>query len=218
MTAPQHLFRLVDRIAEQNLPPLSEWDGFGETSASKLLASIDARRRVEMARFLNGLGIRHVGEITSGILSLAFGNWPEFWDVVVKTAADDADARSTLLAIDGVGETAVDSLSAFAHEHHNQDMIAALMGEVVILDAEAPQSDSPVSGKTIVFTGTLETVTRDEAKARAVALGAKVSGSVSGKTDIVVAGPGAGSKLKKAESLGIQVMSELEWFELIAAT
>lgn len=213
--APQHIFQLSTRIAELNLPPLSEWEGFGETSANKLLASIDSRRRVEMPRFLNALGIRHVGEITAGVLSRSFGNWRDFWAAVQQAANGHNEAREALLAIDGIGETAVDSLIAFAHERHNQDMLSALLNEIDILDAELPQIDSPVSGQTVVFTGTLETMTRDEAKARAVSLGAKVSGSVSAKTDIVIAGPGAGSKLKKAESLGVRVMTEQEWLEFI---
>lgn len=213
VSAPQHIFQLSARIAELNLPPLSEWEGFGETSAKKLLSSIDARRRVEMPRFLNALGIRHVGEITAGVLSRSFGNWRDFWAAVEQATAGATEARNALLAIDGIGETAVDSLIAFAHESHNQDMLAALLKEIDILDAELPQNDSPVSGHTVVFTGTLEAMTRDEAKARAVSLGAKVSGSVSAKTDIVIAGPGAGSKLKKAESLGVRVMTEQEWLE-----
>ena len=215
VTAPQHIFQLTNRIAELELAPLADWDGFGETSEAKLLSSIDARREIDMQRFLYALGIRHVGEITSGILARTYGNWTEFWDTVSRTANGDEDSRGQLLAIDGIGETAVDSLSAFAHEPHNRAMLDALLGEVRIQAVEAPQSDSPVSGKTVVFTGTLETVTRDEAKARAVSLGAKVSGSVSAKTDLVVAGPGAGSKLKKAESLGIRVLTEADWFDLI---
>ena len=129
----------------------------------------------------------------------------------------DGSAAADLMALDGIGETAVKSLMAFAREPKTQEMMAALMEEVDVVDGEAPQSDSPVAGKTVVFTGTLEQMTRDEAKARATALGAKVSGSVSGKTDILVAGAKAGSKLKKAESLGVQTMSEEEWLALIAS-
>ena len=122
------------------------------------------------------------------------------------------------MSLDGIGETAVKSLMAFAHEPHNREMMKALMAEIDVLDGEAPQSDSPVAGKTVVFTGTLEQMTRDEAKARATALGAKVSGSISGKTDILVAGAKAGSKLKKAESLGVQTMTEAEWLALIGSS
>lgn len=211
---PQDIFRLARRIEAEGLPPLSEWEGFGETSASNLYASIDARRTPAFQRFLNGLGIRHVGETTSGVFARSFLKWDAFWDTVMKAAEGDEPAEAELLSIDGVGSTAVTSLKEFASEPHNRQMLEALLAEIEVQDAEAPASQSPVSGKTIVFTGTLEKMTRDEAKSRATALGAKVSGSVSAKTDIVVAGPGAGSKLKKAEELGIQVMSEDDWLEL----
>ncbi|WP_084397866.1 NAD-dependent DNA ligase LigA [Henriciella aquimarina] len=211
---PQDIFRLADRIEAAGLPPLSEWEGFGETSARNLFASIDARRTPPFQRFLNGLGIRHVGETTSGLFARSFLKWESFWDTVKKASEGDDSAEADLLSIDGVGQTAVNSLKDFAAEPHNQEMLTDLLAEVEVEDAEAAASDSPVAGKTIVFTGTLEKMTRDEAKSRATALGAKVSGSVSKKTDIVVAGPGAGSKLKKAEELGLQVMSEDDWLEL----
>ena len=216
VSAPQHLFQLPARIKAADLPPLAEWDGFGETSFDKLIAALDARRAVPFARFLNGLGIRNVGETNSGLFARNFVQWSSFWGAVETALADpDGEAEASLLAIDGIGGAAVDSLKAFASEPHNQDMLAGLLGELRVLDGEAPTSTSPVSGKTVVFTGTLEAVTRDEAKARATALGAKVSGSVSAKTDILVAGPGAGSKLKKAETLGVSVMTEAEWIALI---
>ena len=211
---PQDIFRLADRISDAGLPPLAEWEGFGETSANNLFAAIDARRNPPFQRFLNGLGIRHVGETTSGLFARSYLKWDVFWDTVQKASEGDEAAEADLMSIDGVGQTAVNSLMDFAGEPHNQEMLAALLDEVEVQDAEAAASDSPVAGKTIVFTGTLEKMTRDEAKSRATALGAKVSGSVSKKTDIVVAGPGAGSKLKKAEELGIQVMSEDDWLEL----
>lgn len=211
---PHDIFRLAQKIEAAGLAPLAEWEGFGETSASNLYASIDARRRPPFQRFLNGLGIRHVGETTSGVFARSFISWNNFWEAVQKAANDDEAAEAELLSIDGVGQTAVTSLKEFAAEPHNQEMLTALLAEVEVEDAEAPASETPVTGKTIVFTGTLEKMTRDEAKSRATALGAKVSGSVSAKTDIVVAGPGAGSKLKKAEELGIQVMSEDDWLEL----
>ncbi|MEM5516651.1 NAD-dependent DNA ligase LigA [Henriciella sp. AS95] len=211
---PQDIFRLAQKIEEAGLRPLKEWEGFGETSANNLFASIDARRNPPFQRFLNGLGIRHVGETTSGVFARSYLSWPAFWQTVEKAAGGDETAEADLLSIDGVGQTAVKSLKEFAAEPHNQEMLTALLDKVDVADAEAPASESAVSGKTIVFTGTLEKMTRDEAKSRATALGAKVSGSVSGKTDIVVAGPGAGSKLKKAEDLGIQVMTEDEWLEM----
>ena len=141
--------------------------------------------------------------------------WEDFWAAVETACADPGgDAEHSLMAIDGIGQTAINSLKEFAEETETREMLAALLGELTVLDGEAPTSDSAVAGQTIVFTGTLEQMTRDEAKARATALGAKVSGSVSGKTDILVAGPGAGSKLKKAETLGIRVLTEAEWIEL----
>ena len=119
------------------------------------------------------------------------------------------------MGIDGIGGAAVGALSAFVNEPHNAEMLAALLSEVTVEDETAAASDSPVAGKTVVFTGTLERMTRDEAKARASSLGAKVSGSVSAKTDILVAGPGAGSKLTKAEALGVKTLTEDEWLALI---
>ncbi|WP_084418106.1 NAD-dependent DNA ligase LigA [Henriciella litoralis] len=211
---PQDIFRLAARFEAEGLPPLSEWEGFGETSASNLMAAIDARRTPPFQRFLNGLGIRHVGENTSGLFARHFLEWDAFWSTVKKAADGDTSAEAELLSIDGVGQTAVDSLKDFALEPHNIEMLESLLSEVEVEAAKAASNTSAVSGKTIVFTGTLEKMTRDEAKSRATALGAKVSGSVSAKTDIVVAGPGAGSKLKKAEELGVQVMSEDDWLEL----
>ncbi len=215
--APQDIFRLAARIEAEGLPPLEEWDGFGPASARKLFAAIDARRTVPFARFLNGLGIRHVGQTTSQLYARHFLKWEPFWQTVVRAAEDgqESEAFAELTGIDGVGKAAAGALVDFEAEPHNRDMLAALLEEVQVADEKAAASDSPVAGKTIVFTGTLERVTRDEAKARASALGAKVSGSVSAKTDILVAGPGAGSKLKKAESLGVQTLTEDEWFDLI---
>jgi len=214
---PQHLFQLPARIAEAGEPLLSEWEGYGETSAQKLFASVDARREVPFDRFLIGLGIRDVGQTNSGLFARNFVKWTIFWDAV-KASINEADgeAEHALLSIDGIGRAALLRLQEFASEPHNQEMLAELLNEVTVLDGEAPESDSPVAGKIVVFSGTLEQMTRDEAKAQATRLGAKVSGSVSKKTNILVAGPGAGSKLTKAESLGVTVMSEAEWIELIA--
>jgi len=211
---PQDIFRLARRLEEESLPPLKDWEGFGDTSARNLFDAIDARRKPPFQRFLNGLGIRHVGEITSGLLARHYLDWNSFWQVVEKAASGDTSAEADLLSIDGIGQTAITSLKDFAAESHNQEMLAGLLAEIEIEPAEVAASDSAVSGKTIVFTGTLEKMTRDEAKSRATALGAKVSGSVSGKTDILVAGPGAGSKLKKAEELGVRVITEDDWLEL----
>lgn len=217
VTAPQHIFQLSQRIAAAGLPPLSRWDGFGATSEAKLIGSIELHRKVPFARFLNGLGIRHVGETTSLLLARTFLSWPAFWETVISASEQaGTEQEAYLLSIDGIGKTAVNSLTSFARQTHSRDMLDALLTELEIIDAEAPSAGSVVTGKTVVFTGAMETLTRDEAKARAAALGAKVAGSVSSKTDIVVAGAGAGSKLKKAEQLGLTVMSEAEWIEYIA--
>ena len=217
VNAPQHIFQLERRIAAAGFDPLSKWEGFGDVSAGKLLAAIDEKRNAPFGRFLNGLGIRHVGQTTSDLFSRTFVKWDEFWQAV-EAARDNPEGpeEQALTSIDGIGGAAVGALKDFASEPHNQDMMTELMSEMTILDGEAPASESPVSGKTVVFTGTLEAMTRDEAKARATSLGAKVSGSVSGRTDILVAGPGAGSKLKKAQNLGVTVMTEAEWIELIS--
>ncbi|MEH6742245.1 NAD-dependent DNA ligase LigA [Hyphomonas sp.] len=215
--APQDIFRLAARIEAEGLPPLEDWEGFGKASAKKLFDAIDARRTVPFARFLNGLGIRHVGQTTSQLYARHFLKWEPFWQTVVRAAegGQESEAFAELTGIDGVGKAAAGALVDFEAEPHNREMLSALLEEITVEAEKAAASDSPVAGKTIVFTGTLERMTRDEAKARANALGAKVSGSVSAKTDILVAGPGAGSKLKKAESLGVQTLTEDEWFELI---
>ncbi|MFN4025060.1 MAG: NAD-dependent DNA ligase LigA [Hyphomonas sp.] len=217
LRAPQDIFRLKANIAGAGLPPLDEWEGFGAQSAKKLYNAIDARRKVPFARFLNGLGIRHVGQTTSQQFARAFLSWQSFWRAVVAAAegGPGSEAYADLTGIDGVGQAAARALMAFEAEPHNRDMLAALLEEVEIEDEVPPATGSPVTGKTVVFTGTLEQMTRDEAKARASALGAKVAGSVSAKTDIVVAGPGAGSKLAKAEQLGLKVMTEAEWLAFI---
>ena len=215
--APQDIFRLEKRIADADLPPLAEWDGFGPASAAKLTAAIDARRNVPFARFLNGLGIRHVGQTTSQQFARNFLSWDLFWSTVMKAAAEgpESDAYAQLIGIDGIGGAAVGSLCNFVAEPHNDEMMSALLSEITVVDEVAAAIDSPVAGKTVVFTGTLEKMTRDEAKARASALGAKVSGSISARTDILVAGPGAGSKLAKAEALGVRTLTEEEWLTLI---
>lgn len=215
--APQDIFRLKTNISATGLPPLEEWEGFGAQSAKKLYNAIDARRKVPFARFLNGLGIRHVGQTTSQQFARSFLSWQSFW-AAVKAAEEGgvgSDAFDELTGIDGIGQAAARALMAFEAEPHNREMLAALLEEVEVEDEVPAATGSPVTGKTVVFTGTLEQMTRDEAKARASALGAKVAGSVSAKTDIVVAGPGAGSKLAKAEQLGLKVMSEAEWLALI---
>ncbi|MBI1340295.1 NAD-dependent DNA ligase LigA [bacterium] len=215
VTAPQHIFRLADRIAAAGLPPLAEWEGFGAVSAANLISAIERARRPGFARFLNALGVRHVGETNARLIARHF---VEFSRLATAMESPEAGAAE-IAAIDGLGAAAGGSLAAFFAEPHNQEMIAALLSELDIQPFERRETaTSPVADKTIVFTGSLERTTRDEAKARAQALGAKVASSVSRKTDLVVAGPGAGSKRTEAEKLGIRVVSEAEWEAMISGS
>jgi DNA ligase (NAD+) len=198
---------------------LEEHEGYGETSVTNLFRSIEARREIALERFIYALGIRHVGETTAVALARGYGSWDAFHDACLKLAKGDAkegeEAREEMDALDQIGDTVIDSLAAYFGEPHNRKMVERLVDEVKILDAEKPRKDSPVAGKTVVFTGSLEKMTRDEAKAMAERLGAKVAGSVSKKTDYVVAGPGAGSKLDKAREAGVNVITEDDWFKLV---
>jgi DNA ligase (NAD+) len=188
-----------------------------EKSIQKLFAAINGRRTPDLARFIFALGIRHVGETTAGMFARRFLKWDDFY-AAMTAASEDADARAQLENIDGVGAVLADAVVAFFADARNRDALARLLAHVQPQDAEAPATEgSPVAGKTVVFTGTLEKMSRAEAKSRAESMGAKVAGSVSAKTDIVVAGPGAGSKLKTATDLGIQVLTEDEWLKLIEA-
>lgn len=299
---PADIFKLAEHRAQ-----LEGRDGYGQTSLNNLFAAIDQRRDIDLARFIFGLGVRHVGETTSGVLARAFGSWENLKTAIdaaqvhrpnqafreledinglgpvalsyllstddVRTRPIESDVSGvvrarlegdrdriesaepsekilksankilkevypnqehrqeklkaaatgrpredyiSLAAIDGMGPVACDALLDFFAEPHNRDAVNRLLEQVRPRDAEAPVSDSPVTGLTVVFTGSLETMTRDEAKAQAIRLGAKVAGSVSAKTDIVVAGPGAGSKLGKASELGLRVMTEAEWAAFVS--
>ena len=192
-------------------------EGWQDKSVDNLLASIERRRTPDAARLLFGLGIRHVGAVTARDLMKHFHSLSELRRVAEAAASGDASAASELTAIDGVGPVVLDTLGAFFHEDHNREVWDDLLSEVDPPRYEVESRDSPVSGKTVVFTGKLETMSRDEAKAQAERLGAKASGSVSAKTDLVVAGPGAGSKLKKAAELGLEVWDEQRWAEMVAA-
>ncbi len=214
--APADIFTLARRDA-QNLKKLKDVDGFGEVSVRNLFAAIEARREIPLERFLNALGIRHVGETTARQLARGYGSWQAFHDAALKIADGDIAAREEMDAIDQIGETVVEAVARYFGEPHNRKLVEDLVREVTILPAEQAASDSPVAGKTVVFTGSLERMSRDEAKAMAERLGAKVSGSVSKKTDLVVAGPGAGSKLKDAQKHGVQVIDEAGWFDLVGA-
>jgi DNA ligase (NAD+) len=215
-TAPD-IFTLEKR-QDVSLTKLENIDGFGRVSVRKLFEAINARRTVALNRFIYALGIRHVGETTAKLLARAYGTYAAF-EVGMKEAAPlSGDAWNDLNNIDGIGEVVARAIVEFYKEPRNLDVIERLLAEVTPEVAEMPvASDSPVAGKTVVFTGSLEKMTRDEAKAMAERLGAKVSGSVSKKTDLVVAGPGAGSKLDKAREFGVEVIDEDAWLERVKA-
>jgi DNA ligase (NAD+) len=213
-TAPD-IFTLERRQAG-SLIKLENIDGFGRVSVGKLYAAINERRSIALHRFIYALGIRHVGETTAKLLARSFGTYEAFETAMLEAAPLSGDAWNDLNAIEGIGEIVARAIVEFYKEPRNVEVITRLLAEVSPEAAEQPvTSGSPVAGKTVVFTGSLEKFTRDEAKARAESLGAKVAGSVSRKTDILVAGPGAGSKLDKARELGVQTMDEDEWLVLI---
>ncbi|MDQ0421315.1 DNA ligase (NAD+) [Peteryoungia aggregata LMG 23059] len=213
-TAPD-IFTLKAR-QDRSLTKLENIEGFGRVSVRKLFDAIDARREIALNRFIFALGIRHVGETTAKLLARSYGSYAVFSEAMQTAAPKFGEAWNELNSIEGIGEVVAASIVEFFKEPRNLEVVQRLLDEVKPLDAEAPvASDSPVAGKTVVFTGSLERFTRDEAKARAEGLGAKVAGSVSKKTDYVVAGPGAGSKLDKARELGVNVMTEDEWLTLI---
>jgi DNA ligase (NAD+) len=159
--------------------------------------------------------MRHVGETTAQALARGYGSWKAFHDACLKVVRGDEEAVAEMDALDQIGETVIASIKAYFGESHNRGIVERLTREVTIVDAEKPKSNSAIAGKTVVFTGALEKMTRDEAKAMAERLGAKASNSVSKKTDYVVAGPGAGSKLAEAKKHGVAVLTEDEWLKMI---
>jgi len=209
---PADIFTLPKRNAKLKL---EEIEGYGETSVRNLFNAIEERRNIALERFIYALGMRHVGETTALALARGYGSWQAFHDAGLKVADGDEEAVAEMDALDQIGDTVIKSVAAYFGESHNRGIVERLTREVTILDAEKPKSNSAVAGKTVVFTGALEKMTRDEAKATAERLGAKVSGSVSKKTDYVVAGPGAGSKLAEAQKHGVTVLTEDEWLKLI---
>ena len=208
---PADIFTLEER---NDTIKLEEWERFGAKKVENLFAAIRSRKDIPLGRFVNALGVRHVGETTAQLLATSYGSWDDLRRAI-EAAGEEGDARATLLSIDGLGDAAVNALVRYFAEEHNRTLVDRLLERVTPVDAERPVSDSPVAGKTVVFTGSLERLTRDEAKAMASRLGAKVAGSVSAKTDYLVAGPGAGSKLKKAQEAGVSVLTEDEWFTLV---
>ncbi len=202
---PADIFTLSARDG-QGRPPLEAWDGFGETSVKNLFDAIDARRTIALNRFLFALGIRHVGETNARRLARNYGDWETF-----RAAARAPGAAEALADVEGIGPVVAEAVADFFAEPRNEAALDALLQEVTVEPMVAIAAGHPLAGKTIVFTGSLERTTRDEAKAMAERLGAKVSGSISAKTDLVVAGPGAGSKLAKARELGVETIDEEEW-------
>ncbi len=202
MKTPADIFTLAARDAANPLSKLKNKEGFGDTSVRNLFAAIEARRTIALDRFIFGLGIRHVGDTTARVMARAYGSWPAFEAAALKVAGGDAEARAEMDEIDQVGETVIDAVARYFAEPHNRAIVEKLVASLTIEEAERPRVDTAVAGKTVVFTGSLERMTRDEAKAMAERLGAKVSGSVSKKTDLVVAGPGRG--LEAREGGGIR--------------
>lgn len=212
---PADIFTLEQRDGANELKKLKNREGYGEVSAAKLFEAIEQRREIPLERLIFALGVRHVGEATAKTLARAYGDWESFEAAALAVANGAAETAEEMMALDDVGPAVIEAVTRFFGEAHNLAMVEALVMQLDIKPAEQAASDSPVVGKTIVFTGALERMSRDEAKAMAERLGAKVAGSVSKKTDLVVAGPGAGSKLKKAAELGIETMDEDGWFELV---
>src|SRR5438445_2208109 len=202
---PADIFTLQKR---NNKLRLEEIEGYGETSVRNLFASIESRKRIALERFIFALGMRHVGETTALALARGYVSWEAFHDACGKVAKGDEEAMAEMDALDQIGETVIKSIADYFGESHNRGIVERLTKEVEIVDAEKPKSNSAVAGKTVVFTGSLEKMTPDEAKATAERLGAKAAGSVSKKTDYVVAGPGAGYKLAEAKKHGVEELTE----------
>ncbi len=197
---------------------IQQREGWGVSSARNLFDAVEARRRIALDRFIFALGIRHIGETTARVLARAYGSAQVLRDqMIVAGQSDGNEAWNELTSHDGVGDVVAEALVQFFSETHNVDVFNALLEQVIPQALETVATSSPVAGKTVVFTGTLARMTRDEAKSMAERLGAKVSGSVSKKTDLLIAGPGAGSKLKDAEKHGVEVINEDEWFTRVGA-
>jgi DNA ligase (NAD+) len=221
--APADIFTLEARD-RRSKHRLMEREGWGETSARNLFAAINARRTIPLNRLTYALGIRHVGETNAKLLARHYGTIEALQEAVVAAEPPRAsgngkkdkgnDGWQELTAIEGIGGVVAQAIVEFFREPRNRDALDALLREIQVEELEQARSDTEVAGKTVVFTGSLEKMTREEAKTMAERLGAKVAGSVSTKTDYVVAGPGAGSKLDKAKALGVAILTEDEWLTL----
>jgi DNA ligase (NAD+) len=210
---PADIFTLPARNARIKL---EQFEGYGETSVRNLFAAIEGRRQITLERFIYALGMRQVGETTALALARGYGSWEAFHEACLKVAKADEETIAEMDALDQIGETVIKSIAAYFGESHNRGIVERLVRELdEIVDSEKPKSNSAVSGKTVVFSGSLERMTRDEAKANAERLGAKAASSVSKKTDYLIAGPGAGSKLAEAKKHGVAVLTEDEWLKLI---
>ena len=214
---PQDVFTLEERD-NRSSHRLMEREGFGETSARNLFAAIAGRRHIPLNRFIYALGIRHVGEATAKELARHFGSAEALAHTALAAQDRASEAWGDLTSIEGIGEVVAEALVDFFGEPHNREIVDELLKQVTVMPLEAAAETSAVSGKTVVFTGSLEKITREEAKAMAERLGAKVAGSVSKKTDLVVAGANAGSKLAKARELGIETIDEEAWLKLAEAS
>jgi DNA ligase (NAD+) len=212
LESPADIYRLRKRRAD-----ILSREGWKDKSVDNLLAAVESKRQPDAARLLFGLGIRHVGAVTARDLMKRFVTLPALRELAEKAHSGDEEAKAELTSIDGIGPAVVEALGDFFHEPHNVAVWEDLLSEVSPPDYVVETRASAAAGKTVVFTGALETMSRDEAKAQAERLGARAAGSVSAKTDLVVAGPGAGSKLKKAQELGIEVIDEAAWAEIVRA-
>jgi DNA ligase (NAD+) len=210
---PADLFKLPEREGE-----IAAREGWGKLSASNLSRAIANRRTIPLERFIYALGIRRIGATNAKLLARHYGGFANWRTQMLAATTVGSDERLELGSISGIGPTIAEELTDFFGEARNISALDELAGELTIEDAaRADAADSPIVGKTVVFTGTLETMTRPEAKARAESLGAKVTDSVSKKTDIVVVGADAGSKARKATELGVRTMTEAEWQALVGS-
>jgi len=214
--SPADIFKLEQRN-QADPDPIEGWEGWGDLSAKNLFEAVAARRIISFERFLFALGIRHIGENNAKLLARNYGTVENFLENIKKVLDDNDETWQQLVSIDGIGPKVAEALADFFREEHNREVVHDLLKEVSVEPARAVKSSTPISGKTIVFTGTMEKMSRAEAKSRAESMGAKVAGSVSAKTDIVVAGASAGSKLKKATELGLEVIDEDAWLKLAGA-
>ena len=212
--SPADIFTLAARERTQELN-LADREGWGETSLSNLFAAIDRRREIGLDRFLFALGIRHVGQSTGRLLAINYTSLENLLRAVDNATDNQSEARRELEAVDGIGPKVADAIVDFLAEPHNQKIVTELLTEVSVPDFQPPSDGSVISGKRVVFTGNLESMTRREAKARAETMGARVTSSVSPKTDYLIVGPGSGSKMKKASDLGVKILDEAAWLALI---